>query len=48
MKKNYNEILMELDSIENRRTADIDKYNKILIKSKIDVSDLKTIAYPIN
>ena len=41
MKKNYNEILMELDSIENRRTADIDKYNKILIKSKIDVSDLK-------
>lgn len=35
------EILRDLESIENRRTKDIDLYNKRLIREKTDVSELR-------
>lgn len=35
------EILRDLESIENRRTKDIDLYNKRLIRDKTDVSELR-------
>ncbi|MCC8167796.1 MAG: DNA alkylation repair protein [Clostridiales bacterium] len=37
----YEEILRDLNSIENRKTKDIDKYDKGLIKAGADVSCLK-------
>lgn len=37
----YEQIARELRAIPNRKTADIDRYNKALIKEKKDVSDLK-------
>lgn len=39
--KTYIEITSDLKSIINCKTADVDKYNKKLIKEKCDVSDLK-------
>ncbi|MCF0159737.1 MAG: DNA alkylation repair protein [Bacteroidaceae bacterium] len=37
----YREILADLQAIEHRKTADIDRYNKQLIKAGADVSDLR-------
>ncbi|MDO5123036.1 MAG: DNA alkylation repair protein [Eubacteriales bacterium] len=37
----YSEVLRDLESIENLRTKDVDRYNKRLIKEKADVSDLR-------
>lgn len=37
----YTEVLRDLESIQNLKTKDVDTYNKKLIKSGVDVSDLK-------
>ena len=41
---NYERIARELRAIPNRKTADIDRYNKQLIKAGADVTDLKNHA----
>ncbi|MCD7807020.1 MAG: DNA alkylation repair protein [Lachnospiraceae bacterium] len=40
----YEEILRDLNSMENRKTKDIDRYDKGLIRAKEDVSCLKDYA----
>ncbi|MCD7864329.1 MAG: hypothetical protein LUG61_12680 [Lachnospiraceae bacterium] len=37
----YEEILRDLNSMENRKTKDIDRYDRGLIRAKADVSCLK-------
>lgn len=39
--KTYESVVKDLLAITNRRTADVDRYNKLLIKNKEDVSQLK-------
>lgn len=41
MKITYKEVVSKLKKINNLKTKDVDRYNKQLIKEKIDVSDLK-------
>lgn len=42
--KTYESVVTDLLAITNRRTADVDRYNKLLIKDKEDVSQLKDFA----
>lgn len=42
--KTYEMVVKDLLAITNRRTADVDRYNKLLIKDKEDVSQLKDFA----
>ncbi|MBQ2711414.1 MAG: DNA alkylation repair protein [Clostridia bacterium] len=42
--KTYESVVKDLLAITNRRTADVDRYNKLLIKDKEDVSQLKDFA----
>lgn len=39
--KTYESVVKDLLAITNRRTAEVDRYNKLLIKNKEDVSQLK-------
>jgi len=41
MKITYKEVVGDLERISNRKTKDIDKYNKDLIRRKIDVGELR-------
>lgn len=41
MKITYKEVVSNLKKINNLKTKDVDRYNKQLIKERIDVSDLK-------
>lgn len=41
MKKTYQEVVGDLKQIKNLKTKDVDKYNKKLIKERIDVRELR-------
>lgn len=41
MKKTYQEVVEDLKQIKNLKTKDVDKYNKKLIKERIDVRELR-------
>lgn len=38
---NYHEVASDLNQIPNRKTKDVNRYNRKLIKQKEDVSSLK-------